>query len=323
MTGDPVALEKGMGNNLSGQADFSVSAEGTLVIVPDVPNHYWWVDRTGKRIDELKVPTAYGMEPGFRVTPDGSSVVLALPDLERASTDIYVVDRVGGQRSQLTFDPEFDLNPIWSPDGDRLMFTSRQQSKPGIYVRATQGGEPEKLLIPYFGTTLRAMDWSPDGSDVLVNTNRTGKNRNIMRLAMPNGSSIEEWWQTPFNEANPRFSPNGKWVAYQSDETGSTQIDLRSFPSDTTGASVTTAGGTLPGLGARRHKGVLSGSAWAPHGDPDPDRGPRWSQVRHRTCFPWGLRSRSVPRPTMSTRRAGSGCTFSMGPLYCTRRRSS
>ena len=95
--GEPVPLEKGVGNSLSGQADFSVSAEGTLVIVPDVPSHYWWVDRTGKRIDELKVPTADGMEPGFRVTPDGSSVILALPDLERASTDIYVVDRVGEQ----------------------------------------------------------------------------------------------------------------------------------------------------------------------------------------------------------------------------------
>jgi len=246
VSGEPVPLEKGMGNNLSGQAEFSVSAEGTLVIVPDVPSHYWWVDRTGKRIDELKVPTADGMEPGFRVTPDGSSVVLALPDLERASTDIYVVDRVGEQRSQLTFDPEFDLNPIWSPEGDRLMFTSRQQSKPGIYVRATQGAEPEKLLIPYFGTTLRAKDWSPDGSDVLVNTNRTGKNRDIMRLAMPNGSSLEAWLRTQSNESNPRFSPNGKWVAYESDENGNNQIYLRSFPSGTNGLRVTTAGGTFP-----------------------------------------------------------------------------
>ena len=57
VSGEPVPLEKGVGNSLSGQADFSVSAEGTLVIVPDVPSHYWWVDRTGKRIDELKVPT--------------------------------------------------------------------------------------------------------------------------------------------------------------------------------------------------------------------------------------------------------------------------
>ena len=246
VTGDPVALEKGVVNDLSGDADFSVSAEGTLVVVPDVPSHYWWVDRTGKRIDELKVPTADGMDSGFRVTPDGSSVVLALPDLERASTDIYVVDRVGGQRNQLTFDPEWDLSPIWSPEGDRVMFLSRQQNKPGIYVRATQGVEPEKLLVPYFGITLRPVDWSPDGFDVLVNANRTGNNRDIMRLAMPNGSSLEAWRQTSFNEANPRFSPNGKWVAYQSDETGSNQIYLRSFPSGTDWLKVTTAGGTLP-----------------------------------------------------------------------------
>ena len=109
VTGDPVVLEKGVWNGLSGQADFSVSAEGTIVIVPAVPSHYWWVDRTGKRIDELNVPTTDGT--GFRVAPDGSSVVMSLPDREKGSTDIYVVDRVGGQRSQLTFDPEVDLLP--------------------------------------------------------------------------------------------------------------------------------------------------------------------------------------------------------------------
>ena len=128
-----------------------------------------------------------------------------------------------------------------SPDGRWLLFAS-----------TTSGGLPGQAAA-----VVRRMDsteWrelpgtagSPDGSDVLVNTNRTGKNRDIMRLAMPNGSSIEEWWQTPFNESNPRFSPNGKWVAYQSDETGSTQIYLRSFPSGTIWRRVTTAGGTFP-----------------------------------------------------------------------------
>jgi hypothetical protein len=79
---------------------------------------------------------------------------------------------------------------------------------------------------------------------------------------MPNGSSLEAWWQTPFNESNPRFSPNGKWVAYQSDETGSTQIYLRSFPSGTVWRRVTTAGGTLPVWG-RDGKEVFY---WDPRG---------------------------------------------------------
>jgi serine/threonine protein kinase/Tol biopolymer transport system component len=244
VTGDPVVLEKDVWNGLSGQADFSVSAEGTIVIVPAVPSHYWWVDRTGKRIEELNVPATDAT--GFRVAPDGSSVVMSLPDREKGSTDIYVVDRVGGQKSQLTFDPEVDLAPIWSPEGDRVMFTARRQHEPGIYVRATQGAEPEKLLIPYFGTTLRAKDWSPDGSDVLVNANPTGKSMDIMRLSMHNGSSLEAWLRTPFNESNPRFSPDGKWVAYQSDETGGAQIYLRSFPGGTVWRRVTTAGGTFP-----------------------------------------------------------------------------
>ncbi len=186
VTGDPVALEKGVWNSFRGQADFSVSAEGTLVIVPAVPSHYWWVDRTGKRIEELNVPLTD--DTGFRVAPDGSSVVISLPDRE-TGLDGYLRRRsIGGQKAHLIFDPEDDLSPIWSPEGDRVMFTARRQHEPGIYLRATKGAEPEKLLIPYFGTTLRAMDWSPDGFDVLVNTNRTGKNRDIMRLAMPNGS---------------------------------------------------------------------------------------------------------------------------------------
>jgi eukaryotic-like serine/threonine-protein kinase len=303
VTGDPVALEKGVWNALAGQADFSVSAEGTIIIVPAVPNHYWWVDRTGKRIDELNVPPTWDGTL-FRVAPDGSSVVIAIPDREKGSTDIYVVDRIGGQKSQLTFDPEDDFHPIWSPAGDRVMFTARRQDKPGIYVRATEGAEPEKLLIPYFGTTLRPMDWSPDGLDVLVNTNQTGKNADIMRLAMPNGSSLEAWWQTPFNESNPRFSPNGKWVAYQSDETGGAQIYLRSFPSGTVWRRVTTAGGTVP-VWSRDGKEVFYWD-FRGHLMTIPIRmGPRWTRGRHRTCSPCGLRSRPMPRPTMSTARVG------------------
>jgi Tol biopolymer transport system component len=253
-------LEKGVWSALAGQADFSVSAEGTIVTVPAVPSHYWWVDRTGKRIDELNVPTTDGT--AFRVSPDGSSVAISLPDREKGSTDIYVVDRIGGQTSQLTFDPEVDFSPIWSPEGDRVMFTARRQNKPGIYVRATQGAEPETLLIPYFGTALRAYDWSPDGFDVLVNANPTGTNMDIMRLAMPKGSSLESWRQTAFTESNPRFSPNGKWVAYESDETGTTQIYLRSFPSGNDWRRVTTAGGTLPVWG-RDGKEVFY---WDPRG---------------------------------------------------------
>ena len=184
------------------------------------------------------------------------------------------------------------------------MFTARRQHEPGIYVRATQGTEPEKLLIPYFGTTLRAMDWSPDGSRRARQCQPDREEPDIMRLAMPNGSSLEAWRQTEFNESNPRFSPNGKWVAYQSDETGGAQIYLRSFPSGTVWRRVTTAGGTVP-VWSRDGKEVFYWD-FRGHLMAIPIRmGPALDATRHETCSPSRMRSRSIPRTTMSTRRAG------------------
>ena len=89
-------------------------------------------------------------------------------------------------------------------------------------------------------------DWSPNGRDVLLSARTEGKSWDLMRLAMPNASRLEPWLATDFNESHGRFSPDGTWVAYDSDETGSLQIYVRSFPKPDVWRRVTTSGGIRP-----------------------------------------------------------------------------
>jgi len=126
-----------------------------------------------------------------------------------------------------------------------LFKSQRLQHKSALYVRATEGAAAETLVVVRDGD-LVPDDWSPDGRQVLVSQRLPGKSWDIMTLSMAGASSLEPWRATEFNETHARFSPDGKWLAYQSDESGSVQVYIRSFPDGVRWQRVTAAGGNTP-----------------------------------------------------------------------------
>jgi Tol biopolymer transport system component len=236
-------IEKSVRTASGGAAEFSVSTEGTVVSIPDSFPNYWWVDRGGTRVQQVLLPPPSGTA---RVLADGSRIVVSLVDPDLGSRDIYVANRHGDGRSRLTFDPQWDMNPLWSPTGAEVLFESqRLLPKIGLYVRKADGAGPERLLVAR-ESQLSVTDWSPDGRHVLINERTTGQSLDILRLTMPDGLHLEPWRATEFDEGYARFSPDGEWVAYESNQNGSGQVYVRSFAKSTVAHGVTTAGGRRP-----------------------------------------------------------------------------
>jgi protein kinase-like protein/WD40 repeat protein len=226
--------------SIYGSADFDVASNGTLVYVPGNSGFLSrrtlaWVDRQGRETP-LKVPDRTYVYP--RLSPDGTRVALSVRDQQ---DDIWVWDLTRETLTRMTFDPGADQYPAWTPDSKRLVFGSGTD----VFSLAADGtGSPEPLtksapspLYPYAV--------SPDGSRMVVREGVGSYDLDV--LLLDNDRRIEPLIRTPFTELNAEISPDGRWLAYESNESGQRQIYVRPFPNISTGRwQVTGGGGTRP-----------------------------------------------------------------------------
>ena len=207
---------------------FSVSDNGALAyrIGPSAPNlHLTWVDRTGKLIESIGVPGPY---LGPDLSPDGKRV--AVHRHEGTGGDIWLVEAAGGKTSRLTFDAsQENASPIWSPDGSHIAFGSRRNGKWGIYQKLSNGTGSEELLVES-ELVKTPTSWSADDKFVLYMVIDPKTGQDVWALPLTGDRKPFPILQTLFNEAHPQISPNGKWIAYASDETGRREIYVQSFP---------------------------------------------------------------------------------------------
>ena len=245
ITGDPVSVaERVQYHPGVGTALFSVSTEGTLVVNEEGQRGVGWVDRSGRPLGLV----ATGILDGVgRLSRDGMRLAAAVTDPGPGAADIYVIDVASGATKRLTTDPKWDQSPVWSPDGRSVIFRSNRELKNPLWMRGIDGGESERrLIVGADGSDLLPTDWSPDGRVVLVERSPPGGSRDLVSLAMPAGDRLEPWLATPFNEREARFSPDSRWVAYQSDESGADEIYIRAFSTPGPSQRVTAKGGTFP-----------------------------------------------------------------------------
>jgi serine/threonine protein kinase len=204
-----------------------------------------WFDRSGTALDqprEVESPTIANPE----LSPDGRS--LAFNQMTSGNNDIWVLDMARGVPSRLTFDDGLDHSPLWSPDGSRLVYWSNRNGIRGVYEASASGSGNEEILytslVPFLPT-----DWSRDGRFILCRELNTKNGYDLLvlpRSPQGGGEGLTPFANTIFQEREGKFSPDGRWVAYQSDESGRDQIYLRAFPGPGEKFQITTDGGAQP-----------------------------------------------------------------------------
>lgn len=251
VVGDPVPLAENPW--IGAQADFAVSRSGALVYIPahSAERSLVWVDRTG---GESSIPAPPRLYEDVRLSPDGTRAALAIRDQEN---DIWLWDFVrGGPLTRLTFSPNVDERPVWTPDGHTIVFgSSRDAPVQQLYARAADGtGGVERLTIgstshmPAFvaadGSVL-GVEYNPEPNIVWFRITGPGRPSNSdAGSATPH---VEPLVNTTAAENNPEVSPDGRYIAYQSNESRRFEVWVRPLPRVDAGQwQVSTEGGTRP-----------------------------------------------------------------------------
>jgi Tol biopolymer transport system component len=226
-TGDAFAVGEGVVvQSDTWLASFAVSEAGPIAFQTGLPpeRSLTWYDRKGEVLGTVGDPAEYGF---IRLSPDDRYLAATLVDPGSGGEDVWIFDLGRNVGSRLTFDDANDTNPIWSPDGRRVAFSSTRDGVNGIYVRSSNGRGSAELLhaTPERGTTT---DWSPDGKYIAFNSAVAKSDLWILSL---DGGEAESFIAGEFDEGYARFSPDSSWLAYLSNESGRYQLYVTRFPS--------------------------------------------------------------------------------------------
>lgn len=195
-----------------------------------------WIDRTGRELGTLGQPAAYSSPS---LSPNGQFVAVGVA--AESTRDIWIMDRKRGTATRLTTDPADDLNPTWSPDGETILFTSNRRGRRDIYRHTLTTGGPDERVLTTRGPS-NVESWS--GEFVIFNTN--------------DGARMDLWfmragdWRPeplltgPFNEREGVISPDGRWLAFTSDESGRLEMYVTTFPKIGRRWQVSNNGGVHP-----------------------------------------------------------------------------
>jgi Tol biopolymer transport system component len=225
-----------------------VSLSQTGVLIYDaggsVSRRLLWFDRSGKALRTVGPPGEYF---NVDVSPDGRRVAAERRDPQTANHDIWLFDVARKASARFTFHPAVDFLPVWSPDGRRIAFCSNRDGAYNLYQRDASAAGEEELLLKTPWDKFPA-SWSPDGRRLLYSELDPKTGSDLLVLDLDRRQPVP-WLRTEFDERVGRFSPDGRWVAYESNESGRYEIFVRPF-SPSGGAAgqwqVSTSGGENP-----------------------------------------------------------------------------
>jgi len=248
-TGGAVPLVQGvMRPRYTGSANYGVADNGTLVYVEgDVASNELtlsWVDRQGQ---EDPLPAAPNNFSQLRLSPDGTR--LASSVLDGSNADIWIHDLERNTSRRLTFDPALDTRPVWTPDGERIVFGSDRAGEYGLYWRAADGtGSAERLTTGI--NDQRPEAFSPDGSLLLYREEVPSDIYSDLYALSTDDLSSEPLLVTEFDEDESAVSPDGNWITYVSNESGQRETWVAPFPNFAESKwQITTDGGIEPAWG--------------------------------------------------------------------------
>jgi serine/threonine protein kinase len=238
LAGSPTAVaEHIIGRNE--KVAVSASAGGVIVYRagPSItPHAFVWYDRSGMPMETV-AGSDFADPYNSSLSPDGTRLAMSLRT-GQGTTDIWLLDIKRGVPSRLTFHPAFDLMPVWSPNGRRIAFTSDRHRSTRFepFMKAVDSyGDDEPVVNrgaagPLGGPAWAPTDWSPDGQFILSMIERPNNRLDLWALPLDRRRMPFPVVETTFNETNAQFSPDGRWIAYQSDESGRVEIYVQPFP---------------------------------------------------------------------------------------------
>jgi serine/threonine protein kinase len=225
---------------------FSVSQDGSLAYLTGQSDRaqVLWLNASGQETGPEGEAAIVG---GIRLSPSGQTLAAIVQEPQTKNVDVWLVDLTRGVRTRFTFDAAADFDPVWSPDGSRVAWASNAKGHFDIYAKSSTGaGEAELLLTS--DADKYCTDWSRDGRFVAY-TQLDPKGNNgadIWILPLVGDRTPTPFLATQFNEGNAVFSPDTRWLAYQSNESGKAEIYITPFPQAGGKWQVSQGGGLTP-----------------------------------------------------------------------------
>ena len=245
LTDDPVPLADGVGVDSLANGGFAVSAAGAVAYRAGGggARQLTWVERTGKAAGVAGEPDVNA--PRYpELSPDGRRV--AMTRSVQGGGDIWLLDLLRGGMTRLTFDAANDANPVWSPDGMRVAFGSVRTGAFDLYLKPSNGSRAEERLVASPNNNA-AQAWSADGRWLLYYEVHPTTGRDLWALDMTSPDhTLRVVANTPAEETLASLSPDGRWVAYQTNESGRFEVVVQLFPDAGGKWQVSTNGGAAP-----------------------------------------------------------------------------
>jgi Tol biopolymer transport system component len=227
---------------------YSASQNGSLLYQPGTPGQdvsLNWFDRTGNKLSSVDTANSYNQ---IQLSPDGKRLAVSL---EGAKSSLWIYDLIKKSKTQLTFGEESYNNFAWSPDGSRIAYSASSggHQHAVILAKSSNGaGDQEQLSGPPIGVQRRPTDWSRDGKYLLYTSGdlSIGSGYDLWILPLFGDRKPFAYVTGPGNQQAAQFSPDGRWVAYTSDESGRPEVYVAAFPSSGAKWQVSTVGGDAP-----------------------------------------------------------------------------
>jgi dipeptidyl aminopeptidase/acylaminoacyl peptidase len=228
------------------KAVFSVSQAGVLVAQIGAPvvlgAQLEWVDRSGKTLGTLVDRAAYDE---VNISPDGRNVAVSAVDEKAGTHDLWICDVARNLKTRFTFEPAEEGAPRWSSDGRSVVYFAARGSQQGLYRKQLGGSGTEELLFAS-ESIKRPSAVSPDGRFVAFYELGAETNQDVWILPLAGDRKPFPYLKTSFSEAHASFSADGKWLAYQSNESGRTEVYVAPFPGPGRKWQVSAQGGAYP-----------------------------------------------------------------------------